>query len=202
VKYNTVSEVSLRKDGTVVVRLEYKQQNNPHLKPEESCFGVAKIVISPGSESGKARWDDDAGKEDSGSFKWQRVQGALTATRKREKASRIQRKQQKFRAALIMIDEQCVLSGERTKETLEAAHIIPAEFGGVEVVENGLLLRADLRRIFDANLISIDSEGEVSASESLSDAYRQLLKGKRLGESALGRVKRALEHPKGKRQLV
>ena len=202
VKYNTVSQVKKHRDGSVEIQLTYEQARNTHLNPSEICFGKATIRIAPGEESGQAQWDDDAGQEDSGPAKWERVNTPLVGGRKRETVSRIQRKQEEFRAALVAMDEQCVLSDERTNQALEAAHIIPASLGGAEVVENGILLRADLHRLFDAGLFSIGAKGSVAVSKTLEPSYRDMLKGKRLPEGSFKRVKDALEYVKNTRGSV
>ncbi|WP_170596172.1 HNH endonuclease [Ruegeria arenilitoris] len=67
---------------------------------------------------------------------------------------------------------RCVLSRCDTIEVLEAAHVVPhtgaAEF---EVPENGLLLRADLHKLFDRYLWSINPKtGRVSLSNSLKSS--------------------------------
>ncbi len=50
----------------------------------------------------------------------------------------------------------CIITGCTTQAALEAAHIIPFADGGADTLENGLLLRADLHLLFDANLMAID----------------------------------------------
>ncbi len=52
----------------------------------------------------------------------------------------------------------CIITGCTTQTALEAAHIIPFADGGADTLENGLLLRADLHRLFDANLMAIDPD--------------------------------------------
>jgi putative restriction endonuclease len=53
-------------------------------------------------------------------------------------------------------ERRCAITGERTVPALEAAHIRPYAAGGPHDVENGLLLRADLHRLFDRGYITID----------------------------------------------
>ncbi|MFA7320284.1 MAG: HNH endonuclease signature motif containing protein [Dokdonella sp.] len=51
---------------------------------------------------------------------------------------------------------RCAITGETTLVALEAAHIVPYSKEGCHDVQNGLLLRADFHRLFDAGLVSVD----------------------------------------------
>ena len=61
----------------------------------------------------------------------------------------------KFRDKLIDIYGGCALSGCTTLPALEAAHVNPVAEKGSDKSTNGILLRADLHKLFDANLIAI-----------------------------------------------
>ena len=72
----------------------------------------------------------------------------------------------------------CVLTGEKTAKALDAAHLIPAAKGENDVPFNGIALRSDLHRLFDAGLFTIAPEGNVvipKRAPGLSEAYIQLL---------------------------
>lgn len=65
--------------------------------------------------------------------------------------------QSEFRQNLINIWEgRCCISGSITTSALDAAHIAPYRGEKDNDVRNGLLLRADLHRLFDAFLIAIN----------------------------------------------
>ncbi len=67
--------------------------------------------------------------------------------------------QSKFRELLLgYYRHSCAITGCRTAYALEAAHIQPFSNGGSDTIGNGILLRADLHRLFDANQIAIDPE--------------------------------------------
>jgi putative restriction endonuclease len=53
---------------------------------------------------------------------------------------------------------RCVATGEKVLPVLEAAHIRPFSHGGEHAVENGLLLRSDLHRLFDAGYLTVNPE--------------------------------------------
>ena len=51
-------------------------------------------------------------------------------------------------------NRKCAMTGESTLLALEAAHIVPYAEEGAHDVRNGLLLRADFHRLFDAGLVA------------------------------------------------
>lgn len=52
-------------------------------------------------------------------------------------------------------DRACAVTGEHSLPALEAAHIKPYSENGTHDVRNGLLLRADLHRLFDKGYITV-----------------------------------------------
>jgi putative restriction endonuclease len=56
---------------------------------------------------------------------------------------------------------RCAVTEERALPVLEAAHIVPYAAGGEHALENGLLLRSDLHRLFDAGYITVDPDDRV-----------------------------------------
>lgn len=62
---------------------------------------------------------------------------------------------------------KCAISGESCSEVLEAAHIQPYLNSNSNHVQNGICLRADIHKLFDAHLISIDSEYKIKVSKKL-----------------------------------
>ena len=76
--------------------------------------------------------------------------------------------QPKFREKILKkYNGTCVVTGCTIKSTLDAAHIKSVADGGDYTLNNGLLLRADLHRLFDANLMAIDPDtGKVHFKET------------------------------------
>lgn len=67
--------------------------------------------------------------------------------------------QQRFRSeALALWDHSCAVSGLSIDTALEAAHIVPHSSSGEMSARNSIILRADLHRLFDANLMAIDPD--------------------------------------------
>lgn len=83
---------------------------------------------------------------------------SLTDAREKIAAAIVRRRgQAKFRAMLMKAySGQCVISECKVAAVLEAAHIKPYLGEHTNVVQNGLLLRADLHTLFDLKLLSID----------------------------------------------
>ena len=66
---------------------------------------------------------------------------------------------------------RCAITGERTLLALEAAHIVPYAEEGVHDVRNGLLLRADFHRLFDAGLVSVTPDLRIKISKRIKEEW-------------------------------
>jgi hypothetical protein len=103
--------------------------------------------------------------------------------------------QMRFRAKLLSVyGGRCAITGCPIRQALEAAHIMPYRGSLFNHIQNGLLLRSDLHRLFDACMFSIDPRSlRVSLCRSLQalDDYRQL-DGKRIAVSKQPKLRPAL----------
>lgn len=80
--------------------------------------------------------------------------------------------QSSFRVMLTdAYKRRCAITGEHTLVALEAAHIVPYAREGVHDVRNGLLLRADFHRLYDAGLVSVTPDLKVRVSQRIREAY-------------------------------
>lgn len=199
VTYNVISECSQRSDGVVTLVIKYDHELNPDLDKEQSYWGTSTIVIDPDKTSGKVSWCDASVSDHNGDVKWEKIGDLLTGQRRRVPTTKLMRQQQQFRQDLIALgfvnkqEPKCELTGETERSALEAAHIVAVKNGGNEVVQNGLLLRADIHRLYDAGAFTINSKGEVCITpDQLSKTYRKLLSGKVLSPEVLDRVQDAL----------
>lgn len=94
---------------------------------------------------------------------------------------------------------RCAVTGEKTLPVLEAAHIRPFAEEGPNHVNNGLLLRADLHRLFDSGYVTVDPDLRFVVSGRIKEDYENgrdyyALQGKQLSnvpESPLERPSRA-----------
>ena len=66
---------------------------------------------------------------------------------------------------------RCAITGESTLMALEAAHIVPYSGEGGHEVRNGLLLRADFHRLFDAGLVSVTPDLRVRISQRIKKEW-------------------------------
>ena len=107
------------------------------------------------------------------------------------------RRHHRFRNVILACDgHRCVITEETTTQALEAAHLVPARNGENDMPFNGITLRADLHRLFDARLFTFDQNGHVvttAPKSRLSAAYCHLLRNKqRLPPATLARVRATL----------
>jgi putative restriction endonuclease len=68
-------------------------------------------------------------------------------------------------------ERKCSMTGEKTLPALEAAHIQAYSDAGIHSVNNGLLLRADLHRLFDRHYITITPELKIEVSKRIHEEY-------------------------------
>jgi len=66
----------------------------------------------------------------------------------------------------------CAISTEHSLPVLDAAHIRPFAEGGEHEVRNGILLRADIHRLFDQGLVAVTPEYRFVVSGRLMADYR------------------------------
>ena len=66
---------------------------------------------------------------------------------------------------------RCALTGDPTLPALATTFIRPQEQGGLLRVDNGLLVRADLKRLFEAGYLTVTPEGRVRVSRRLAADY-------------------------------
>lgn len=77
-----------------------------------------------------------------------------------------------FRVAVTdAYSRACAVTGEHSLPALEAAHIRPYKQFGPHDIANGLLLRADLHRLFDKGYVTVTSERRVEVSPRLRIDY-------------------------------
>lgn len=65
----------------------------------------------------------------------------------------------------------CAVSHEHSLPVLEAAHIRPYGADGSHEVANGLLLRADIHRLFDAGYVTVTPDHRFVVSQRLAKEW-------------------------------
>ena len=77
-----------------------------------------------------------------------------------------------FRIAVTgAYDGACAVTGEHSLPALEAAHIKPYSEAGPHEIVNGLLLRADIHRLFDRGYLTVTRDRRVEVSPRLRTDY-------------------------------
>ncbi len=77
-----------------------------------------------------------------------------------------------FRVAVLeAYDWGCAISEEHSLPALDAAHIRSFDSDGPNEVNNGLLLRADIHRLFDRGYITVNSNLEMEVSGRLREEF-------------------------------
>ena len=80
--------------------------------------------------------------------------------------------QQTFRLSLVdAYGRACAVTNEHSLPVLDAAHIIPHADGGSLDPRNGLLLRADVHRLFDDGYVTVTPDHVFKVSERLREDY-------------------------------
>ncbi len=97
--------------------------------------------------------------------------------------ARVQREQQdRFRKHLLeAYAGSCAITGANVSEVLQAAHIKPYRGKHSQVVNNGILLRADMHLLFDAHLLSVEPETmRVHLSQRLGESNYRGFRGREI----------------------
>jgi putative restriction endonuclease len=68
-------------------------------------------------------------------------------------------------------ERRCAVSGERALPALEAAHIQAVAYGGKHRIDNGLLLRSDIHRLFDRGYVTVTPDHRFLVSRRLKDDF-------------------------------
>lgn len=200
VEYNI--DVRFERIGSRQVRLivDYDEGNNPELSVNfpDLLWGTNTIILEKEKREGRCEWlirDARRAME----VPWEAFD--LEASHERPHfVYRGSKREAHFRNVIVTRDgHRCVLTGDQTTEAVEAAHLVPARNGENDMPFNGIALRADLHRLFDAHLFTLGENGQVVITDSesrLSAAYRALLHAKCLPPATFERVKAtlSLEH--------
>ena len=160
------------------------------------CWGVHILTVESGKNSGPSSWQhvSCSGPAEGPGWRLETISGGPT-NRRRGTIWQIQRGEQgRFRQSLLEMDGCCALTCESCETALEAAHIVPAHQGGPEYPENGMLLRADLHRLFDAGKFRVCPEtGQVLVAANF-DYPSFNLQEARVSEGVLERIRTALQN--------
>jgi len=65
----------------------------------------------------------------------------------------------------------CAVTGEHSAPALEAGHIVPYRDGGPHRIDNGILLRSDVHRLFDRGYVTVTPDFEFRVGDSLREEF-------------------------------
>lgn len=68
-------------------------------------------------------------------------------------------------------NRRCAVTGEKALPVLDAAHILPVGRGGHHQMDNGLLLRTDVHRLYDKGYVTVTPDGRFLVSRRLKDDF-------------------------------
>lgn len=88
---------------------------------------------------------------------------------------------------------RCAVTGERTLPALEAAHIQAHSAHGPNQVNNGLLLRADIHRLFDDGYVTIDPDLRFLVSKQVREEFENGRKYYRFNGQSLINLPEAID---------
>lgn len=183
--------------------LRYAEKNNQEIAAHGILWGTTELTLDLVSNTATASWHNepkDASVDGPGKVKL--VKHELTADDLgMETILRRKRLQDMLKQALLLRSSCCELSGEGAQEALDAAHIVEVKDAGGFGANNGLLLRADLHRLFDAGLLTIFPDGRITLSPDLdkSSNYWKELPSWEIRPEALSAVHAALAMRLGNR---
>ena len=105
------------------------------------------------------------------------------------------RGQAKFRNDLLAIDARCAITGCLTVNALEAAHIRPVKDVGESTVANGLLLRADIHRLFDLGYLAVDpASGKIWLHKVCRKDYKETIRSTMIDHDKIAKARKAFEY--------
>jgi putative restriction endonuclease len=77
-----------------------------------------------------------------------------------------------FRAVITdTYERRCAVTHEKALPVLDAAHIRPVKSGGRHLIENGMLLRSDVHRLFDAGYVTVTPDHRFRVSRLLKEEF-------------------------------
>jgi hypothetical protein len=162
--------------------------------PEDWYWGAWIITVAPDLNSAKAEWRDRNPDYNGPAQRCTILSRELYQESGLEFVFRKKREQAKFRKDLLKVYNCCAITGETTLKAIEAAHIIDKAEGGAEVaISNGILLRADIHRLYDARRFKIGQDGSIiDISGEISEKYKGVLNNKKVDERIISRIREAL----------
>jgi putative restriction endonuclease len=101
-----------------------------------------------------------------------------------------------FRAAVLnAYHRRCAITGTKIWPALDAAHIRPVDQGGEHRLDNGLLLRSDVHKMFDKGFLGVDAEHKLIVSPRLRTEFGNGEKFYAMAGELIALPDRRVDHP-------
>ncbi len=101
-----------------------------------------------------------------------------------------------FRMALVSAyDGACAVTHEHSLPVLEAAHVKPFGLGGPHNLTNGILLRADVHRLYDKGYVTVTADYRFKVSDRLMDEFHNGREYLRYREAVIALPSAVVERP-------
>ncbi|MCK9194754.1 MAG: HNH endonuclease [Nevskia sp.] len=179
-------------NGRYTIRLRYDRNSNEGQARDNHLWGQATINLDTVEKTASAEWLSEHGQNDptNGHAEAELIPLPLFEELGTQWVERRRRRQQQFKNQLLDFGACCALSGDCTLSALEAAHIIPVNQNGAFNAANGLLLRADLHKMYDCGdlKIGVDGTASIPLDAKVSAYYRSNVNNWRLNDAQQTRV--------------
>jgi hypothetical protein len=193
VRYRARCKSAALQDDLLILELSYDANDNPKVVGKCNVWGVTELRINLRTKDGKAFWSDYDDKTRNGKVNCHVLEGVIFDDVSYGTKQAISRPGQSLtQRVLLDMFGCCALTGEKTEAVLDVAHLNAAKDGGSASIANCILLRTDVHRLLDRQLLSIDAFGKVSLKRNVSDRYRQELTGKSLAPAVMQHVRETL----------
>ena len=167
--YTFRADLEIDHGNPATVRLVYRKNGNRRLLREGSIdLGTSTFSIADGQRFGTLAWvAEGEDSQDPIIVEWHDSRKYHKSLARPEQAA--------FRLEVMaMFDSKCAITGCTAQDALEAAHVVPISEGGGYDPHNDILLRRDIHRLFDLNLVAIDPQYlEVNIADEIAGDYSQ-----------------------------
>ena len=165
--YTFRADLEIDHGNPATVRLIYrKKDNKEYVRKGWIVLGTSTFSIAAGQRSGTVTWVADGhDPQEPICVEWYDSRRYYKSLARSEQAA--------FRSEVMEVfDCRCAITGCTAEDVLEAAHVIPVSEEGGFAPDNGILLRRDIHRLFDLNLVAIDPQClEVNILDRIADDY-------------------------------
>jgi len=178
--------------GAYVIELVYSRAEHKDIPVRQKRWinwGSLTLTLAPDFKTAVGTWRSEDPKD---AERWDGDEDCEVRleqpSQMRQEFKDVRAAQASFKKEVLKFGNRCELTQERVGAVLDAAHVHDVEHGGPDEPENGILLRADLHRLFDKGYFTIETDGSLRPHPTLSSVYAKLLRGTHLQPETLRRI--------------